>query len=222
MKPALKTTVHNWLPPLTLALVVYPLFYFYNVVYRQDWGVISLSESLAATAGLLLGTSLVLASLSYFFDYLDHALSLRKYLGLTGFWIALIYCFTLIYRFPDQYGSELLTHLHLLEIQLGLAAMSIFGFMTLISTKTGIKALGPIWWRRCLRLGFLAYALLIIRAIDLEWGIWVNWLTNPQGLLPPPRLALSIFAFLVLTTRLSLLLSQKLIDSPKSTSKQST
>jgi hypothetical protein len=205
------TLYQNWSKPVTFAFIIYPLFYAYNVIYRSSWGQDSLSESLAATAGILLGTSLILASLSYFFDFLDSALSLRKYIGLLGFWLALIYSLTLVLRFPQLYGYGLIDNLGLLEVQLGLAAMLIFGFMTLISTNQGIKILGPIWWRRALRLGFLGYLLLIIRAVDLEGSIWIGWLYN-DNLLPPPRLALSIFALLVLFTRLSMTISQAIIQ----------
>jgi len=60
----------------------------------------------------------------------------------------------------------------------------------------------PVRWQTVMHMGYVAYGLLILRAIDLELLVWTDWLSSPQGL-PPPRLLLSLFATAVIVARLS-------------------
>ena len=86
--------------------------------------------------------------------------------------------------------------------------MAILTFTALISNNWGIKKLGRNW-RRLMRLGYLAYALLIARAIVIEWDLWSLWRETGKGI-PPPRLLVSIFALLVILFR-GLMITSKLI-----------
>ena len=191
-----------WITLIPTVLITYAALFGYNYLYRDGFNDATWSESLAATAGILIGLSFVASALSYFFKK-TKLMGVRKQMGLYGFWIALVYCFSLQYRFPDKYFTGLQNNLGETEVILGLAAMFILGFMTLISSKYGVKVLGPIWWRRSLRLGYVAYLLLIIRAYIVEQHIWSAWWENPN-FLAPPRLLLSVYATLIILGRLAM------------------
>jgi len=162
----------------------------------------------------MIGISFSLTSTSYYFDFLDHFFSYRKYLGVVGYLYSLIYSLSLPWLYPHKYLYGFPQAIKTWEVKLGLIAMSIFTFMTIISNRWGINKLGPKNWRRALRTGYLAYSLLIIRAVILEWNGWVNWWSNLNRL-PPPRLVLSVFALTVISFRLSMLISRSLYLVPK-------
>jgi DMSO/TMAO reductase YedYZ heme-binding membrane subunit len=181
-------------------------------VYGADRALssVSLSKALAATGGLLIGFSFALSGFAYYFNFLDTKVAYRKYLGLVGFWFAFIYALSLFLVDPDKYFFGFFANLLTADVLLGLGAMGILTFMALISRTKAMQWLGPQRWRKCLRLGYLAYALLVVRAVVVEWDVWTAWAENPAGRLPPPRLILSIFAVAVLLFRGSMLVSQYL------------
>jgi hypothetical protein len=201
-----------WIQLLPTALITYSAAIIYNLLYRQEFSSAVWSESLAAAGGILIGLSFVLSGISYFFDFADKHLKARKELGIYGYFFALIYSLSLQFRFPDRYFFGLKANLFESEVLLGLAAMAIFTFMTLISTKYGIKILGPKLWRGALRSGYIAYFLLIIRAFIVEGDIWKIWLET-YSTLPPPRLLLTIFAVGVIVLRIALSISLRLRSS---------
>lgn len=182
------------------------LFYWMSVGYASlVVGRLSpavLSESLAFTGGVLIGCSFLLSSLSYFYNLFDPLLRYRKYAGLTGYYLALAYAGTLVLRFPERYGWGLSQTILESEVILGLIAMAIFTLMALISGNWAVKRLGK-YWRQFLRTGYIAYGVLIIRAVLIEGDLWWAWIRSLSGL-PTPRLLLSLFALMVIGFRLAL------------------
>lgn len=189
-----------WRMSLLLAALLLNILVGYTTVYNGSFSLLSLSQAIAGTAGFLIGISFALGSLAYFFKKISPWVAYRKYIGLTGFWIALLYSVLLPLVDPEFYLYNFFDNLWSADILFGLFAMAILLYMALISNTWGIKTLGPTLWKDSLRLGYLAYALLISRAMILEWDIWAEWLTMLQNV-PPPRLPLSIFALGVILLR---------------------
>lgn len=205
--PEFTPAFKNWLHAIFIAVVLFIFLLSYNLLYRQGQWLVSFSESLAASGGFLIGFSFIVAPLSYFFDFADKELRYRKYLGLVGYFFALLYSFSLQIRFPDRYFYGLFDSLLFVEVILGLMAMTIFTVMAMISNAWGTKVLGGKLWRSVLRLGYVAYFLLIVRAYLIEHQIWVEWINTLQGL-PPPRLVLSVFAGVVILARIVMVVVQ--------------
>ena len=199
-------TLTHWFQAISFAGFLYPLFLLYGFLYTGSVSIAVLSESVAGTAGVLIGCSFILSVISYFFDFLDRKIILRKYLGLVGYWLAVAYSASLSLRFPEKYLAfpEMLLET---EVQLGLGAMLILTSMMLISNTKVMTFLGVKVWRRWLRLGYLAYALLIWRAVIVEGEIWNTWLQT-LSTVPPPRLLLSIFASSVILARIAMVFDQ--------------
>ena len=61
----------------------------YTWLYNSAFNLISFSQAVAGAAGILIGSSLALSGMGYFFDFLDSKVAYRKQLGLLGFWLAL-------------------------------------------------------------------------------------------------------------------------------------
>jgi DMSO/TMAO reductase YedYZ heme-binding membrane subunit len=149
--------------------------------------------------------SMMLSSMSYFFNFLDTKLKYRKQLGLIGYFLALGYSVSLVWRYPDTYLHDFPYWLIKPDTILGLVAMSIFTVMAVVSTHTGMQWAGTRF-RPILRTGYVAYFLLVLRAVYLQGEVWGKWWTSFEGL-PPPRMLLSLFALGVIGLRLMMQVS---------------
>ncbi len=198
-------TLPHWLKVSILADIIFAVMILYNLLYAQTFQInlAILSESLAATAGFLLGFSFALSGMSYFFNFLDSKLHYRKQLGLVGYYFALVYSLTLVFRFPEKYGNGLTSHILDGEVLLGFGAMAILTMMAIISHPQAVHILGATFWRILLRMGYIAFILLIIRAVMIEGEIWQVWFSTMETV-PPPRLVLTVFAIAVIVLRIIL------------------
>lgn len=196
----------TWIKVILFTLFLYSLVLTYSYFYSDGIGFAQISESLAGTGGLLIGTSFALSGMSYFFNFLDRDLKYRKQLGVTGYFYALAYSITLLIRFPEKYNIFQPNFLLEAEAVFGLIAMAILTTMAIVSINSAVKVLGPVLWRRILRSGYLAYFFLIVRAYLVEADLWSQWLSTFDTL-PPPRLILTIFAIGVLILRFCMELS---------------
>lgn len=192
-----------WIDSFFISLFIYGCSLIYGLLYEGSVHLGPFSEALAATGGILIGLSFALSGLTYYFNFLDPQIKYRKYFGLIGYFYAVAYAFSLLYRYPETYLSPT-TYIYLdTDVLLGLLAMGIFTLMALISNSFMLTKLGGRTWRRMLRMGYIAYALLIVRAYYLESHIWLAW-SDYMDTLPPPRLLLSLFALVVIALRLCL------------------
>jgi DMSO/TMAO reductase YedYZ heme-binding membrane subunit len=199
----LKMWRHSWF----LALVVFTFFLFYVNFEAGAWSLQIVSNAVAATAAMMIGSSFALSGFCYYWDFLDSKIGYRKYLGLVGFWLALVYSMMLLFVDPARYFFGFFENLASYDFVFGLTAMSILTLMAVISNTTAMKILGPKNWRRILRLGYLAYFLLVLRAYDLEKMIWFDWLERFDSL-PPPRLVVAGVALGVILFRFSMIVAK--------------
>lgn len=197
-----------WARTLPFVFLVFDFWLVYIWVYLGEMTFAGLANVLAATAAILIGSSFALSGLSYFFNLFDRVFVYRKYLGLTGYFLALGYSILLLWIDPTRYFYGFWNNLHTADFVLGLTAMKILTMMALISTRAATVKLGK-YWRPLMRLGYLAYFLLIVRAYVLEHEAWFTWAQTPNTL-PPPRIVLSLFALTVILLRLALQLDKLL------------
>lgn len=190
-----------------VAALTFLFFVGYVALLDKTFTLAAWSKCVAGTSGLLLAYSFSLSTLGYYFDFLDSKVIYRKYLGLAGYFFALLYCFMLLVINPDRYLFGFFDNLWSADFIFGLSAMAIFTIMAVISNNRLMRILGPIRWRKILRLGYLAFFLLVLRAIVLEGDMWHTWLISGSGL-PPVRLFLSFVALFVIFFRLSVVFSE--------------
>lgn len=194
-----------WRNSLITAYNIFLIFLWYVFFLRGSLTIASVNDAIAATASIMIGFSFAFSGFCYYFNFLDSKIAYRKYLGLIGFWLAFLYTFMLVILNPQKYFYGLFTHVWSADIILGFMALGIFTFMAIISTQWAMRRMGVTYWRRGLRLGYLAYALLIVRAAIIEGDAWRIWFAYPHGL-PPLRLVASVFATLVLCLRGSIII----------------
>ena len=198
-----------WHATFRVALGIYAFFVLYIALYDQGFTFSSFVKTFAGTANFLLAISLSLSAFGYFFNFLDSKVLYRKYFGLLGYFSALIYMALVPVVNPERYFYGFFEHFWSTDILLGLAAMGIFTGMALISNNRAMLWIGPRRWRLLLRFGYLAFFLLVVRAIlnqDIPIGAdqvperWVAYLASPDSV-PPPRFLFSTVALTVILFR---------------------
>lgn len=176
--------------------IIYCYFYFNEVTSM------TLLSAMALTGGYLLGISMGLTSAINLFGLPNKYLKYRRYFGICGFIFALSYSFFLLVTSPDNYLEDFPFKLFTLANILGVCSMVVLTIMTLLSNNYSIAFLGFKRWKNIMRLGYVAYLSLVLRAALIEGDIWIAWIQAPISL-PPPRLLLSIFALIVIVTGLA-------------------
>lgn len=195
-----------WLRPLLFAVFGFIFFGTYAYFYLGKFSLLGASMTIAGTASICIGASFALSGLSYYLTPFRKMLGYKRYLGLLGYFLALTYAVMLLFVDPAKYYLGFFTNLGSANFILGLTAMAILTVMTVISNNFFMKKMGIVKFHAILRFGYLAYFLLVLRAILVEGASWSIWLGTLEGL-PPPRLLVTIFATCVILLRLILEIS---------------
>ena len=180
--------------PIALFFMAYVYLYDGSLTTLLSW-----SRVTAGTAAILLGLSLGMGSYAYYTGTAVHN-DLKKQLGHQAFWLSLAYSVMLCVLFPARYWYGLWENLYTADVALGLSAMFILGIMTFITEQPWITYVGEHFAYSFLTMGYIAYALLVMRAVFIEWEIWMLWVAT-LSTLPPPRILLSLFAVSILCMR---------------------
>ncbi len=211
LDPRAVMTRKLWLHSCSIALAIAAFFFLYVSYLDGPFTLVSFAKVMAGTANFLFAMSLSLSSFGYFFNFLDSKIVYRKYFGLLGYGAALAYTLLLPVLRPERYGSGLAEYFWTSDVLLGLAAMAIFTGMAIISNDRAMLAIGPVRWRNLLRLGYVAFFLLVIRAVMNEsnpigadprpeyWSLYLQSFDT----LPPTRFLFSVVASTVIFLRLA-------------------
>ncbi len=191
-----------WANTWIIAFLVAFFWLEYVIFLYSSFTLLSLASILAGTSGVLLALSFSLSSLGYYFDLFDRWIVYRKYLGLSGYYLALLYTVLVITLNPQFYLTHFGQNIFGIDMSLGFLAMFIFTGMAIISNNTMMLLIGPKLWRQLLGLGYIAYAILIVRAILLDSSKWIEWIASDFSL-PPIRLILTVLGLIVLLFRAS-------------------
>jgi len=197
------TNSRRWLVATGVMLIILIIVLLYvtwttgNLVTWQTWSFVS-----AATASFLYATSFSMGSISYYVGWPDMRQLYQKYIGLWAYFLSLFYCLTLLILYPGIYLFGFLDNFFTPDILLGLLAMGIFTTMVVIPSLYSARFFKPETIKFTLRLGYLGYVFLVVRALIIDFEIWLQWLTTLEGY-PPGRLVLSFVAVCVVLLRLS-------------------
>lgn len=161
------------------------------------------SFALASSASFMFALSLSASSFSYYIGWPNMKDGYQKQIGVMAYWLALVYTLTLPYLYPELYWYGLKDNLFTPDVILGTTAMVIFTAMTAINSKFMSQFVTWDTIKFVLSLGFVAYAMLIMRAVFIEWPLYEEWFRTLDGF-PPGRLVLSVVGMGVLFLRLSI------------------
>lgn len=212
-----KTTVQpiskplGWGIALGITAVLTGVFAVYIYVAYGTLATIESQAMLAASvSAFLFAIAFGSSSLSYYIGFPDMRRLYQKYIGIMAFWVALLYSLLLLAYNPEFYFYGFFDNFFTADIALGMASMVIFGAMVVINTAW----IGPIVGKEVIKFtlsfGLIGYALLVIRAIWIEWDVWAMWFETFEGPIPG-RIILSILGTSILLARISIPLHQKFV-----------
>lgn len=189
-----------WLNTVLFSWFIFALCLGYLYLRSSKLTTFSVNQAAANASVFLIGFSFLLSSVCYFFDFLDTKIIYRKHLGIVGFayGVAHVIFILLVIKIPlqDLLGEQLLSFL------LGLLAVLLFTFMTLISNRYVITHLGGPAWRTSLRwAGYIALIFVWLHALIAAQ--WTAWFARPVGW-PPLALWAGMFSVVVILARLIL------------------
>ncbi|MCH7492815.1 hypothetical protein IID19_04515 [Patescibacteria group bacterium] len=203
IEPESKTNL--WIRTILFSIVIFIIGGLYLYLRRGEFDLHIANKVFAITSLFLIGFSLSLSALCYFWNFLDTKIVYRKHLGVIGFAYALLHALTTFillreeFPWPDWYSTEIIS------VLLGLAALIIFSGLAAISNRFSIMELGGRTWRRLLRYGgYTGFILVIIHFGLLKYKGWGRWFSSYDPWMPPLSLIAIIFVSLVLMLRLAL------------------
>ena len=196
-----------WLNTVVFSAFIFAACLGYLYWRSKSLSTFSVNQAGANTGVILIGLSFLLSSICYFFNFADTKIIYRKHLGIIGFAFGLAHVLLVvvfmpgIFPFSDWFGSEWLVAL------LGLIAVLLFSFMTVISTRYVVTVMGGKLWRTSLRYaGYAALIFVWFHSIIATSPRWIGWLTQPSGL-PPLGLIVAVYSVVVVLARLVLAVS---------------
>lgn len=162
-----------------------------------------MNKAAADTAIVLIGLSMLISSVSYFFNFLDWSVAYRKHLGLIGFAFAVAHLVLSWNPFLSLFRLSTWEEGRMWPVLSGTLALLIFTGMTLISNAFSARRLGRSW-RPALRVGYVAVALVLLHVYLLRSGRWLAWFQG--GMTTPPSLSLLVALFMVVVIFMRLVL----------------
>jgi len=186
---------------LIFGLAVFGLAYGYTT-FLEIPGV--LNKAVANTAIILMGCSMLLSSLCYFWDFVDDKIIYRKHLGLIGYAFGLAHVVLSFPALKRLMTSEAWSQTIPWAPLTGLGALVIFTIMALISNKFAAHKLGGKTWRIILRTGYIAIILTWIHVVALKSKYWIRWAEAGFDSWPSLSFVTSVFMLVVVLMRIAL------------------
>jgi DMSO/TMAO reductase YedYZ heme-binding membrane subunit len=199
IKPTSQLTLY--FHSLLLGLAVFAGSYFYTAFHNTPH---PLNKAVADASLVLIGLSMLLTSVCYFWDFLDSKIVYRKYLGLVGWAFALVHIlleYSALQRLlsaPNWFAQSLW------PVSTGLLAAVIFTVMAAISNRFSAAKLGGKNWKLILRTGYIALLFVLAHVALLKSRYWVSWYNGGMKTLPSMSMLVSIFIVIVVVMRVLL------------------
>ncbi len=202
---AAMTDIKRYFQTALFTAVLFGLSYWYLGVLKLPN---LLNKAVADTSIVLIGLSMVMSSVSYFWNFADPLVSYRKHLGVIGFWLGLGHLFLSWGAFQRLINPETWAKGVPWATFTAMIALVIFALMTLISNMTMTKMLGR-WWKPLLRFGYVAIALIWLHVYFLKASSIMKWYAEGMKALPPSSVIMLGFMTVVMIMRGMLWLSLK-------------
>lgn len=157
-------------------------FVRYNIARHVPYDQLPLyiaNKAVALSTVIIIGLSFVLGPLAHFWPTkISRFVPLKKAYGLIGFGLAALHAIMSLVLLSPAYYSRLyldsgkLTGTGELTMVLGILAFLIFSIVAATSLPGMDKALSPDQWKRMMRLGYVAYFLVLLHVGFMGWGGW--------------------------------------------------
>lgn len=181
----------------------------YTFVTTSKFSIRLLNNSIADVAIVLIGLSLILSSVCYFWNFADKYIIYRKHFGLVGTGYMLLHvCISFFYSEYSPFPFYYLEKSRIYSFIPALIATAIFVLLSLISNRFSIRSIGPSRWRKIMKIGYIGFFLVLIHFGIKRSQYWISWLTgNSDILFPSFSLIAFVFGITVISLRIALWIS---------------
>lgn len=202
---------------LVFSLVLYGALYFYTLKMGIPG---TLNKATADTSIVLIALSMLMSSLSYFFNVFDSKIKYRKHLGLIGFAFGVAHIGLSFSALQALFNIAVWQKGAMWPALTGALATVIFIIMTLISNRMAMTKLGVNLWRNILRTGYIAMLLVLAHVVLLKSPRWITWIQG--GMKTPPSTSFMVSIFVVIVVVMRLVMWLKIRFTPKAPATAST
>ncbi|MAF14105.1 MAG: hypothetical protein CMI53_04420 [Parcubacteria group bacterium] len=209
-----------WIHTFIFSIFVFVGGSLYLFARRGDYDLYIANKVFATTALVLMGLSMALSGLCYFWDFVDTKIIYRKHLGVIGFGYAVLHIIVTLFFLPNKFAQPEWIIDHPVSAIVATLALLIFIGMVAISNRHAVVELGSKRWRALMRVGYVAFALVIVHFALLKYNGWIKWIDTHEPFLPPLSLLEVIFGVGVIILRLALWVS--VLSKKKPTSSPTT
>jgi DMSO/TMAO reductase YedYZ heme-binding membrane subunit len=178
---------------LLFSSVLFGLFFAYT-----SWMKIPnvMNKTVADVSIVLIGLSMILSGVCYFWNRFDSLIVYRKHLGLSGWAFGIAHMILSKGALLGLFTAEIWQKGAAWPAFNGLVAMVIFTVMAAVSNTKMARLLGGKVWRGILRTGYVAIIFVLIHVVLLKSGRWATWFQ--EGMQTPPSLSLMVTIFMVI------------------------
>ncbi|PIZ64364.1 hypothetical protein CO051_00940 [Candidatus Roizmanbacteria bacterium CG_4_9_14_0_2_um_filter_39_13] len=186
-----------------IILIVVSAYYFAtNASFSER----ILNRAVGDVALLLIGFSLVLSSICYFWDFADKYIIYRKHLGLVGSGYMTIHIvFSILFSAYSPFPGYYLEDKRIASFIGALIATAIFVLLAAISNRFAIHEIGATRWRKLMRLGYIGFVFVLFHFGAKGIQYWTPWLTGKsESIFPSFSLIVFMFGVGVVILRIAL------------------
>ncbi len=176
----------------TFGFLIAAAFYWYTTWLKIPN---PLNKAFADTSITLIGLSMLLSSVCYFWDFMDTKIIYRKHLGLVGFAFGLAHILLSYNAITRLFTPQAWQNGIPLAPITGVLAAIIFAMMAVVSNQYAAHVLGGVTWRKILRTGYLAVVLVWLHVFFLKWIYVSRWIQG--GMKTPPSSSVIVLLFMI-------------------------
>lgn len=188
-----RTDLFQYIHVFLFGIVLFALSYWYI-----SWLNIPnpLNKSFADTSIYLIGFSMALASVCYFWNVFDRFIVYRKHLGMLGFIFGLVHVYLSFGALQRLFIVQTWQKGAMWPSLTGAIALVIFSVMASVSPSVVAQKLGGKIWRSILQLGHLGVLLIWFHVYFLKFGYILKWYN--EGMKTPPSSSLIVLIFMTI------------------------
>lgn len=191
-------TVRGWSIAAVLGIVAFAYFLTkYNP--EQRFTLFFINKGIANTALFLIALSFLYGPLCKIIPFLSHHIYARRYIGIAGFFAAVLHLTLSLLQFTDRFPIQWYFD-HIIGVLAAIIATGIFTVLAVTSTSKYVAKLGSSKWKTVQRTGYIALVLVLIHIYYAAGPRWQMWLQGEVSM--PNSVLMFSFGILVLIVRI--------------------
>ncbi len=198
-----------WIEMIVYSIILLVVISGYYFVQSSPFTGRTINRIFADLSMLLIGISLILSGVCYFWDFADKYIIYRKHIGLVGVCYMILHIILSVVMsayspFPGYYLEDK----RILSFIAAVLGTIIFSGMAVISNRFAIAEIGPQLWRNLMRFGYIGFAFTLYHFGAKGMPYWLPWfMGESKSIVPSFGLIVFLFGIVVLVMRVALWIS---------------